>query len=191
MAVKRVYVHRSRYDELVDALTSALDTHCVGAGTDPASTMGPLNSAAQRDTVTAMLAEAADAGAEVRERGTLAPGAATSAGHFLRPALVLDPDPRLRIVTEQQFGPALPILPFDDVDSVVDRVNNDSPSPKRTPSRRTDRNGECGCTPPALSGRGTAALRPYVRATDPARFERTGSSRTPAVRHTNGTDTAL
>ncbi|WP_371583108.1 aldehyde dehydrogenase family protein [Streptomyces sp. NBC_01314] len=125
MAVKRVYVHRSRYDELVDALTSALDTHCVGAGTDPASTMGPLNSAAQRDKVTAMLAEAADAGAEVRELGALAPGAATSAGHFLRPALVLDPDPRLRTVTEEQFGPALPILPFDDVDSVVDRVNND------------------------------------------------------------------
>ncbi|MFI1356369.1 aldehyde dehydrogenase family protein [Streptomyces sp. NPDC020898] len=125
MAVKRLYVHRSRYDELVDALAAALDTQRVGPGADPASTMGPLNSAAQRDKVTAMLAEAADAGAEIRELGTLAPGAASSGGHFLRPALVLDPDPGLRIVTEEQFGPALPILPFDDVDSVLDRVNND------------------------------------------------------------------
>lgn len=125
MAVKRLYVHRSRYDELVDALATALDTQRVGPGTDPASTMGPLNSAAQRDKVTAMLTEAADAGAEIRELGTLAPGAASSGGHFLRPALVLDPDPGLRIVTEEQFGPALPILPFDDVDSVLDEVNND------------------------------------------------------------------
>ncbi|MEV0220338.1 aldehyde dehydrogenase family protein [Streptomyces sp. NPDC050704] len=125
MAVKRLYVHRSRYDELVDALATALDTQRVGPGTDPASTMGPLNSAAQRDKVTAMLAEAADAGAEIRELGTLAPDAASSGGHFLRPALVLDPDPGLRIVTEEQFGPALPILPFDDVDSVLDQVNND------------------------------------------------------------------
>ncbi|EPJ39846.1 putative Aldehyde dehydrogenase [Streptomyces afghaniensis 772] len=125
MAVKRVYVHRSRYDELVDALSSALDTQRVGPGDDPASTMGPLNSAAQRDKVAAMLAQAAGAGAEVRELGTLAPGVATSKGHYLRPTLVLDPDTGLRIVTEEQFGPALPILPFDDIDSVVDRVNND------------------------------------------------------------------
>ncbi|WP_330285488.1 aldehyde dehydrogenase family protein [Streptomyces sp. NBC_00576] len=126
MAVKRLYVHRSRYDELVDALAAALGSQRVGPGSDPASTMGPLNSAAQRDKVTAMLAEAADAGAEIRELGTLAPGAAASSGgHFLRPALVLDPDPGLRIVTEEQFGPALPILPFDDVDSVLDQVNND------------------------------------------------------------------
>ncbi|WP_328507981.1 aldehyde dehydrogenase family protein [Streptomyces sp. NBC_00391] len=91
--------------------------------------MGPLNSAAQRDKVAAMLAQAAGAGAEVRELGTLAPGAATSKGHFLRPTPVLDPDTGLRIVTEEQFGPALPILPFDDIDSVVDRVNNDWSGP--------------------------------------------------------------
>ncbi|MGP4047966.1 aldehyde dehydrogenase family protein [Streptomyces sp. 2A115] len=125
MAVKRLYVHRSRYDELVDALAAALATQHVGPGADPASTMGPLNSAAQRDKVAAMLAEAADAGAEIRELGTLAPGAVSAGGHFLRPALVVDPDPGLRIVTEEQFGPALPILPFDDVDSVLDQVNND------------------------------------------------------------------
>ncbi|MEU1517523.1 aldehyde dehydrogenase family protein [Streptomyces sp. NPDC005811] len=125
MAVKRVYVHRSRYDELVEGLSSVLDAHRVGPGADPASTMGPLNSAAQRDTVTAMLTQAADSGAEIRELGTLDSAVAGSGGHFLRPALVLDPDPSLRIVTEEQFGPALPILPFDHVENVVELVNND------------------------------------------------------------------
>ncbi|MGW1668093.1 aldehyde dehydrogenase family protein [Streptomyces sp. NPDC002324] len=125
MAVKRVYVHRSRYDELVDKLTSALAAHRVGPGSDPASTLGPLNSAGQREKVVAMLAEAADAGTEIRELGTLDAGVASSRGHFLRPALVLDPDPGLRIVTEEQFGPALPILPFDDLDPVVAHLDND------------------------------------------------------------------
>lgn len=125
MAVKRLYVHRSRYDELVAGLSAILDTHRVGPGSDPASTMGPLNSAAQRETVTAMLAEAADAGAEIVELGTLDDAVASSGGHFLRPALVLDPDPGLRIVTEEQFGPALPVLPYDDLDTVVEQVNND------------------------------------------------------------------
>ncbi|MFE7839061.1 aldehyde dehydrogenase family protein [Streptomyces sp. NPDC057474] len=125
MAVKRIYVHRSRYDELVGKLSTAFDSQHVGPGSDPTSTMGPLNSAAQRDMVAAMLAEAADTGAEIRELGTLDPRAASSGGHFLRPALVLDPDPGLRIVTQEQFGPALPILPFDDVDAVLDHINND------------------------------------------------------------------
>ncbi|WP_395107282.1 aldehyde dehydrogenase family protein [Actinomadura sp. SCN-SB] len=123
MAVKRVYVHRSRYDELVEAMTGALNAHRVGPGQDPSTTLGPLNSAAQRDIVTSMLQEASDAGAEIRELGTLAPEAASSGGHYLRPSLVLDPDPSLRIVTEEQFGPALPILPFDDLDAVLTEVN--------------------------------------------------------------------
>jgi acyl-CoA reductase-like NAD-dependent aldehyde dehydrogenase len=37
-----------------------------------------------------------------------------SAGNFVRPAIVLDPDPSLRVVTEEQFGPVIPIIPFDD-----------------------------------------------------------------------------
>ncbi|MEV6012816.1 aldehyde dehydrogenase family protein [Streptomyces sp. NPDC051976] len=125
MAVKRLYVHRSRYDELVSGLSSLLDDYRVGPGSDPVSTMGPLNSAVQRDTVAAMLAEAADAGAEIRELGSLDSAVASSGGYFVRPTLVLDPDPGLRIVKEEQFGPALPILPFDDLDTVVEQVNND------------------------------------------------------------------
>ncbi|MEU6147466.1 aldehyde dehydrogenase family protein [Streptomyces sp. NPDC047081] len=124
MAVKRVYVHRSRYDELVAGLTEAVGAHRIGPGWDPATTMGPLNSAQQRDIVSAMVTEAREAGAEVRELGTLADDVAASGGHFLRPSLILDPDPGLRIVSQEQFGPALPILPYDDLDAVVSEVNN-------------------------------------------------------------------
>ncbi len=130
MAVKRIYVARSRYDELVSGLSELLAAQRVGPGLAPASTMGPLNSARQRDFVRSLCAEARAAGHEVRELGSIAPeaGAAEAGeaqGHFLRPALVLDPGPELRIVTEEQFGPALPILPFDALEPLIEQLNSE------------------------------------------------------------------
>ena len=66
------------------------------------------------------IAEVAARGAEVREFGTPPP----AAGHFLRPSLVLDPPADTRLVTEEQFGPTLPVLPFDDESDVVARAND-------------------------------------------------------------------
>ena len=125
MAIKRIYVHRSRYDELVTGLSELLAAQRVGPGSSATSTMGPLNSARQRDFVSALCAEARAAGHEVRELGSIDDSALASGGHFSRPALVLDPSPKLRIVTEEQFGPAVPILPFTDIDSVIGQLNSE------------------------------------------------------------------
>src|SRR5690606_37879267 len=69
--------------------------------------------------------EAKAAGAEVREFGTLSNDAAAGDGYFLRPSLVLDPDPSLGVVTQEQFGPILPIVKYDDVEPLVEQVNNE------------------------------------------------------------------
>lgn len=124
MAMKRLYVHRSRYDEVVGGLSAMLAPYRVGHGLDPQSTMGPLNSAAQRDYVLQLRREAEEAGHEVREFGSLSDEAQAGDGHFLKPALVLDPDPSLAVVDQEQFGPILPILPFDDLEPLIDQVNN-------------------------------------------------------------------
>ena len=42
----------------------------------------------------------------------------------MRPALVLDPDHGLRIVTEEQFGPALPVIPYDDEEQAIAQAND-------------------------------------------------------------------
>jgi acyl-CoA reductase-like NAD-dependent aldehyde dehydrogenase len=123
MGIKRIYVHRSRYADLVSGLSEVLSEYRVGNGLWPSTTMGPLNTARQRDFVRSLTDEAHAAGHEVRELGTLDEDVLASRGHFLRPALVLDPAPDLRIVTEEQFGPALPILRYDDLDSVIEQVN--------------------------------------------------------------------
>jgi acyl-CoA reductase-like NAD-dependent aldehyde dehydrogenase len=67
--------------------------------------------------------EARDAGAEVREYGQL-PDGDLAGGNFLRPALVIDPDPSLRVVTQEQFGPVIPIIPFDTEEEAVAAAND-------------------------------------------------------------------
>ncbi|HEX3516776.1 MAG TPA: aldehyde dehydrogenase family protein [Trebonia sp.] len=121
MALKRLYVPRSRYDEVVDGLRATLVNQKVGPGLDPEITMGPLNTARQRDYVAGLLEQARAAGAEVQSYGEYA-GDWTS-GNYMLPSLVLDPSPALGIVVEEQFGPALPILPYDDEEQAIRLAN--------------------------------------------------------------------
>jgi acyl-CoA reductase-like NAD-dependent aldehyde dehydrogenase len=123
MATKRLYVHRSRYDEVVEGLSEILSGTRLGHGLDDDVTMGPLHSPRQKEYVQQLTALARGAGSEVREFGEAADGHDLSRGNFLRPSLVLDPADDSRIVVEEQFGPTLPILPFDDEDDAVARAN--------------------------------------------------------------------
>ena len=125
MAIKRIYVARSRYDELVTGLSALLATQRLGSGLSATSTMGPLNTARQRDFVSSLCREASAAGHEVRSFGNIDDSSLKDGGHFLRPALVLNPAPGLRIVTDEQFGPAVPILPFTDLDAVLAQLNSE------------------------------------------------------------------
>jgi acyl-CoA reductase-like NAD-dependent aldehyde dehydrogenase len=123
MAMKRLYVHRSHYDTVVEGLTGALSGQKLGPGLNPDATMGPLHSPRQRDFVSGLLDEVRGS-AEVRELGEAVDEAAVARGQFLRPSLVLDPDASARVVTEEQFGPTLPIIPFDDEESAIAQAND-------------------------------------------------------------------
>jgi len=120
MAVKRLYVPRRRYDEVVDGLRATLEPTRVGPGLDSDTTMGPLNTQRQRDYVAGLCEEARGAGTEVLSFGEYTSGAE---GNYLLPALVLDPAPRLKIVAEEQFGPALPVIPYDSEAEAVALAN--------------------------------------------------------------------
>jgi acyl-CoA reductase-like NAD-dependent aldehyde dehydrogenase len=124
MAMKRLYVHRSRYDEVVEGLTGALDATRLGPGLDPAATMGPLHSARQLEYVRGLI-DQVRGDAEVRELGEALDEGAVARGQFLLPSLVLDPPHEARIVAEEQFGPTLPIIPFDDEEDAI-RMANDT-----------------------------------------------------------------
>ncbi len=121
MAVKRLYVPRRRFGEVVDGLRATLAGTRVGPGLDAETTMGPLNTQRQRDYVADLCDEARSGGAEVLTSGEIIGDAA---GNYLLPSLVLDPALDLRIVAEEQFGPALPVIPYDDEASAVAAANN-------------------------------------------------------------------
>ncbi|NYE21138.1 acyl-CoA reductase-like NAD-dependent aldehyde dehydrogenase [Microbacterium immunditiarum] len=124
MNAKRVFVHRSRLGELVAGLETRLNKAVIGYGLDEGTTLGPLHQGAQKAFVEDIIREAKDAGAEVREYGEL-PGGDLAGGNFLRPAIVIDPDLSLRVVTQEQFGPVIPVIPFDTEEEAV-RLANDT-----------------------------------------------------------------
>ncbi|MCD4524395.1 aldehyde dehydrogenase family protein [Nocardioides sp. cx-173] len=124
MAVKRLYVHRSRYDEAVEALRAAADRMlCVGDPLHDGVSMGPVVSGQSADRVSALVAQAVAGGAEALVLGSVDAQTDLGRGYFVRPSLVLgagDADP---LVAAEQFGPALPVLAFDDEEEVLARAN--------------------------------------------------------------------
>ncbi len=125
MAAKRVYVHRSRIDEFVARYVALAAEHLVvGDPRDERVNLGPVATPEQRDGVNAMLADARARHATVTPLGTIADQATFDAGWFVRPTLVTNIVDSAPIVREEQFGPIIAILPFDDVDEVVSRANS-------------------------------------------------------------------
>lgn len=118
-ATKRVYAPRAMVDALADALAERARAAVLGDGMDPATTMGPLQNRMQFEKVLAIIESARTEG------GTfLAGGEATGTGYFIRPAIVTGLTDDSRLVREEQFGPVLPVLPYDDIDEAIARAND-------------------------------------------------------------------
>jgi acyl-CoA reductase-like NAD-dependent aldehyde dehydrogenase len=120
VAPKRVYVHRSLYPALVDALVARAEAVVVGDGMDPATTMGPLNNAPQRDRVAGLVAAALAAGGQAATGGY----APDKPGFFYAPTIITGVGDDSAVVSEEQFGPALPVMPYDSVEEAVRRAND-------------------------------------------------------------------
>jgi acyl-CoA reductase-like NAD-dependent aldehyde dehydrogenase len=124
MNAKRLFVHSSRVQEVVKGLARRLENVKLGYGLDKGTTMGPLHSPAQKTFVDALIKEAKESGAEVLEFGEL-PGGDMKGGNFVRPAIVVNPKLNLRVVTEEQFGPVIPVIPFETEEEAI-RLANDT-----------------------------------------------------------------
>jgi acyl-CoA reductase-like NAD-dependent aldehyde dehydrogenase len=118
-AIKRVFVHEDRYQATLDALAERARAVVMGDGFDESSQLGPLNNRAQFERVKELVAEAIGAGADVAAGGAAREGG----GYFFEPTILGGLEEGVRIVDEEQFGPALPILRYSDVDEAVERAN--------------------------------------------------------------------
>jgi acyl-CoA reductase-like NAD-dependent aldehyde dehydrogenase len=119
-ALKRLYVHTDVYDEVCTALTEVARAMPMGRGLDEDNVLGPLQNRAQYDVVTRLVDAARESGARILVGGDPDPEAP---GHFYPATLVADVDDTNPLVAEEQFGPALPIVRYDDVDSAVAMAN--------------------------------------------------------------------
>lgn len=118
-AVKRVYAPEHRYDEVVEALAAVAGSVRVGAGSDPASQLGPLNNAPQRDRVAELVDDAVRRGGQAVTGGAPVDGP----GFFYQPTILRGVSDGMAVVDEEQFGPVLPVLPYRSVDEALERAN--------------------------------------------------------------------
>jgi acyl-CoA reductase-like NAD-dependent aldehyde dehydrogenase len=123
MAIKRLYVHRSRLDELLERLVARLEASIVGDGLAEGVTMGPLHRPEALERARRLIDEAAARGGRVIALGQIRPQDEQAGGWFLRPTLVVDPPDDCALVAEEQFAPVLPVLTYDDLDEAVARAN--------------------------------------------------------------------
>jgi acyl-CoA reductase-like NAD-dependent aldehyde dehydrogenase len=118
-AIKRLYVHESIYQPVLDELAAVAKSVKVGDGMQQDTQLGPLNNKMQFDRVNELLEDAKKHGARCVTGGA-APG---GGGYFIAPTLVTGIAEGTRLVDEEQFGPALPVLPYRDVEDAVQRAN--------------------------------------------------------------------
>ncbi|MCQ9165925.1 aldehyde dehydrogenase family protein [Arthrobacter sp. STN4] len=120
MAVKRVYVPRSRSRELAEAIASEASRHVLGHGLAEATTMGPMHNESQLKLVHGLVDSAVGGGARIITGGN--PGCDLP-GYFLSPTVVIDAEPGMGLVEQEQFGAALPIVAYDDLDATIAGLN--------------------------------------------------------------------
>lgn len=116
--IKRIYVHERRYPDFVEALRSEMAAMVVGNGLDSETQMGPVNNRAQMQRVETLVHDAEERGASVYRGGVQSDWIRQHEGYFLPPTLVTDVPPDAPLVVEEQFGPAVPVLPFHDWEQV-------------------------------------------------------------------------
>ncbi|CAM5657308.1 aldehyde dehydrogenase family protein [Streptomyces atroolivaceus] len=119
MAVKRVYAPARIYSQVVEALAYRAKTAVVGAGLDPDSEMGPVNNAPQLARVEGYTARALADGARAVAGGHRL----DRPGYFFAPTILADVPSHSPVVTEEQFGPVLPVLPYGSLDEAVEAAN--------------------------------------------------------------------
>jgi aldehyde dehydrogenase len=121
---KRIYVHRSLYSDFVERFTAAAAEKIVGRGLDPRVTMGPVVNARQHRWVSGLIEDARARGATVTTVGSKLDPDVWKHGHYLLPTIVTGADHSFDVVSCEQFGPVIPILPFDDEAEAIALAND-------------------------------------------------------------------
>jgi acyl-CoA reductase-like NAD-dependent aldehyde dehydrogenase len=119
-AGSRLFVHKSRFEEVVEKVAALASSAVVGAGLQPGVVIGPLVSARQQDRVMSYIAAGRDEGAELVVGG----GKMEGNGYFVEPTVFTTDGDDLTISREEIFGPVLVASSYDSVEELAERANH-------------------------------------------------------------------
>jgi len=122
ICANRVYVQRGIADEFVRKLTAKVKKMKIGNGIDEDTVIGPLIDQTAIEKVIEHVEDAVSKGAEVAEGGKECNGSAQ--GNFYLPTVLLNVTDEMKVMTEETFGPVLPIEIFDNEEEVVKKANH-------------------------------------------------------------------
>jgi acyl-CoA reductase-like NAD-dependent aldehyde dehydrogenase len=116
ISIQRVYVQRSVYDGFVERLVPKVEQLVVGDPGDEETDVGPVIDEDARDRILEWIDEAREAGAEIVTGGDLE-------GDLIRPTLIANAGPELKVSCEEVFGPVVTLTPYDTLDDALDLAN--------------------------------------------------------------------
>jgi acyl-CoA reductase-like NAD-dependent aldehyde dehydrogenase len=122
-ARSRVLVERSAYDDVVAAMAKRTDELRVGPPLEEETELGPMISAAQRETSLEYLEIGQKEGARLVTGGDIPQVAGGEAGFYLRPAVLADVGNDTRVAQEEIFGPVACLIPFDTEEEAIRLAN--------------------------------------------------------------------
>ena len=124
LAVKRLYVVESIYSQFVEKLVGKAQRLKIGNGLDKDTRLGPMHTKVQREEVESQIADAVKRGAKVVLGGKRPEGAEFEKGFYYLPTILTDAPHDSRVVTEETFGPVLPVFKVKDLDEGIERANS-------------------------------------------------------------------
>ena len=124
LAVKRLYLFDSIADVFMEKLVEKVRKISIGNGLKPGVLMGPLHTAEQRREVEEQVEDAVKRGGKLLHGAQRPKGDDYDKGFYLQPTLVADVDPASRLLQEECFGPALPIVRVKNFDQAIEQANN-------------------------------------------------------------------
>lgn len=118
-AGSRLYVHRDRYDEIVDGVVNFAKRIKLGPSLHTDTQMGPLISRSQQKRVLGYISSGLEEGAELLVGGR----EVTRNGSYVEPTVLGNVRNGMKVVQEEIFGPVLVVTPFDDLEDAVQKAN--------------------------------------------------------------------
>ena len=120
-SLERVYVDRRIHDAFLAALLRQAAAVELSWPDASRGNLGPLIFAKQADIIAAQLDDARARGAKILTGGAIE---RHGGGSWLRPTVVTQVDHTMKLLTEETFGPVIPVMSFDDLDSAVALAND-------------------------------------------------------------------